>query len=133
MRSQPNDQELEPRSNEGPRTVPWASLRSLLLRHEVLVVLTPLQLRTHALLQIQDVFLLVSQRRVHRLQVSAQSAETLRLQRGRVVCALPSAVLGEMALDPLSSNRVSTHINGNTQVMARETNGLDTMLVLLLE
>mmetsp|Transcript_138360 Transcript_138360/g.430184 ORF Transcript_138360/g.430184 Transcript_138360/m.430184 type:complete len:300 (+) Transcript_138360:377-1276(+) len=50
-----------------------------------------------------------------------------------MVRALPSAVLREVALDPLGPERIGGDVHGDAQVVAGEADGLDAVLVLLLQ
>merc|ERR1712151_796435 len=67
-----------------------------------------------------DDSLLVGQASVHRIQVSNQFGEPSSLQRGGMICALPSAIFGEMALDPLSSQGIGPDVDGDAKVVARK-------------
>merc|ERR1719296_66833 len=110
---------------------PRSRLSSLL--HLILVVEAPLELGTHRLLQVQHLFLLVGQRSVHGMQVPHHLTKASRLKRGGMIGALPCAVLGEVALNPLGTQGVSTNVDRDAEVVAGETNGLHSMLVLLLQ
>ena len=46
-----------------------------------------------------------------------------------MIGALPSAVLGEVALVPRGTEGVGGHIHSNAEVVPREANMLDTVLV----
>merc|ERR1719446_286428 len=103
------------------------------LGHDVLVVKAPLQLRALLRLQGQDVGLLVRAGGVASAQIADELREPSRLQGGGVVGALPCAVLGEVALDPLCTHRVGRDIYGNAKVVPRKTDALDAVLVLFLQ
>merc|ERR1712203_1317201 len=80
--------------NNAPTSGPKCSCLSCLVQ-DGFVVLAPLQLGTLLLLQVQNVTRLVGQGRVGCVQVTDQLGQARRLQRGGMVRALPSAVLGE--------------------------------------
>mmetsp|Transcript_58571 Transcript_58571/g.166622 ORF Transcript_58571/g.166622 Transcript_58571/m.166622 type:complete len:298 (-) Transcript_58571:228-1121(-) len=103
------------------------------LGHDILIVQAPLQLRALLRLQRQDVRLLVRAGGVARAQVADELGQPGRLQGGRVVGALPRAVLGEVALDPLRAHRVCRNVYGNAQVVPRKADALDAVLVLFLQ
>jgi len=50
-----------------------------------------------------------------------------------VVRALPSAILGEVALNPSSAQGVGGDVDGDAEVVAREANVLDAVRVILLQ
>merc|ERR550537_511637 len=93
------------------------SLCARVLLQNACIVLTPLQLGTLLFLQWKDVFAFVGHGRVGGLEIAAKLGETSRLERCCVVGALPSSVLREVALDPLSTEGVGSNVNGNAQMV----------------
>ena len=67
------------------------------------------------------------------LEVADELAEAGRLERGRVVGALPRAVLGEVALEPRRAERVRGDVDRDAEVVAREADELHAVLVRLVQ